>query len=125
MRREAGEFPEQGRIYRHGILQSTGASLRDALGAIARRCQLVDDPTQVTPAADALLVGSAGLARHPLMARVHIYMGLVLVSGYNQRALGVDEFRSALRINPMASLPARFATHPAIAAAFREALPAE
>src|SRR5262249_47439904 len=63
----APAFPEQGRIYQHGTLVSTGASLHDLLGPLATRCQIVDDPAPVPLDRHALFVGSAGLARHLAM----------------------------------------------------------
>jgi uncharacterized protein YgbK (DUF1537 family) len=79
----APAFPEQGRVYIDGILQSTGASLRDVLGQVALRCLIVDDPTAVRADAHPLLVGSAGLARHlagpACVAPPHAKNGPVLV----------------------------------------------
>jgi D-threonate/D-erythronate kinase len=60
----APAFHDQGRVYEHGILVSHGVSLYEVLGTVAQRCRIVDDPTTVSLDEDALLVGSAGLARH-------------------------------------------------------------
>jgi hypothetical protein len=54
-------------------------------------------------------------------AITHARLGLVLVGGYKQPELGVEQFRKALRIDPSVPL-ARRDLRPEVTAAFREAV---
>ncbi|HEY2898987.1 MAG TPA: tetratricopeptide repeat-containing protein kinase family protein, partial [Polyangia bacterium] len=63
----------------------------------------------------------ARLQRHPVAAVTHADLGIVLVSGFRQPQLGVEQFRQALKIDPNVPLSRRYAKPP-VAAAFREAV---
>jgi hypothetical protein len=66
------------------------------------------------------LADSAGLAQHPITARTHVHMGIVIIGGFNQRDLGIKQFRKALEIQPTIRLTKALVT-PDLAAAFAEA----
>jgi hypothetical protein len=68
-----------------------------------------------------LRCSSAGFDHHPVKAITHARLGLVLVGGYRQPQLGVEQFRKALRIDPNVPLSRRD-LKPEVAAAFREAV---
>src|SRR4051812_22710025 len=69
----------------------------------------------------ALDVASAsGLDQHPIKARTHIHMGIVIVSGFKQRDVGIKQFRKALEIQPDITLTKGLAT-PDLQAAFDQA----
>lgn len=46
------------------------------------------------------LCSTAGLDLHPIKARTHIHMGVVLVAGFKQPELAVKQFQKALEIQP-------------------------
>jgi serine/threonine protein kinase len=64
---------------------------------------------------------SGHLQRHPIAATTHAYLGVVLIGGFNQPEMGVEQFRQALRIDPNVPLSRRWAK-PTVAAAFRQAV---
>jgi eukaryotic-like serine/threonine-protein kinase len=68
-----------------------------------------------------LQCSSAGFDHHPVKAITHARLGLVLVGGYKQPQLGVEQFRKALRIDPNVPLSRRD-LKPEVTAAFREAV---
>jgi hypothetical protein len=63
----------------------------------------------------------AGFDHHMVKAITHARLGLVLVGGYQQPQLGVEQFRKALQIDPSVPL-ARRDLKPAVTAAFRQAV---
>jgi hypothetical protein len=63
----------------------------------------------------------AGFDHHTVKAITHARLGLVLVGGYKQPQLGVEQFRKALRIDPSVPL-ARRDLKPEVTAAFRQAV---
>ncbi|HEX3697792.1 MAG TPA: tetratricopeptide repeat protein [Polyangia bacterium] len=71
---------------------------------------------------DALDVCTAsGLDKHPIKARTHIHMGIVIFAGFKQKELALKQFRKALDIQPDIRLTKSLA-NPEIQAAFDEAL---
>jgi hypothetical protein len=56
-----------------------------------------------------------------LKALTHTHLGVILVDGYQQQQLGIDQFRRALRLDPSVPLARRWAK-PEVVAAFREAV---
>ena len=60
------------------------------------------------------------LDKHPIKARTHIHMGVVLINGLKQRELGIRQFRLALRIEPEIKVT-KVMANPEIVAAFEEA----
>ncbi|HEX2660959.1 MAG TPA: tetratricopeptide repeat protein [Polyangia bacterium] len=65
------------------------------------------------------LCSSSGLDRHPIAARTHIHMGVVLIAA-KQQELGVKQFRTALDIQPDIQVTKALA-NPEILEAFKEA----
>jgi hypothetical protein len=65
------------------------------------------------------LCSSAGLDKHPIKARTHIHMGVVLIAA-KQQELGVKQFRKALDIQPDIQVTKALAS-PEIIQAFEEA----
>jgi hypothetical protein len=63
---------------------------------------------------------SAGLQQHPITARTHIHMGVVLISGFKQRDLGIKQFKKALEIESTINLTKSLVT-PDLTEAFNEA----
>jgi serine/threonine-protein kinase len=66
----------------------------------------------------------SGLGRHPIAARTHAILGVVLAGGFKQAELGAEQFKSALRIDPRVPVPPRYASEADVAAAFRVAVAA-
>jgi hypothetical protein len=62
----------------------------------------------------------AGLERHPVTARTHVHLGVVLIAGFGERDLGARQFAEALAIDPRIALTPSLAT-PELQAAFDEA----
>ena len=65
------------------------------------------------------LCGTAGLDKHPIKARTHIHMGVVLIAA-KQQELGIKQFRKALEIQPDIQVTKEMA-NPEILQAFEEA----
>ena len=65
------------------------------------------------------LCSSSGLDKHPIAARTHIHMGVVLIAA-KQQDLGVKQFRTALEIQPDIQVTKALA-NPEILDAFKEA----
>lgn len=71
---------------------------------------------------EALDVCSAnGLDKHPIKARTHIHLGIVIFAGFKQKELAQKQFRKALDIQPDIRLTKSLA-NPEIQAAFDETL---
>jgi hypothetical protein len=62
----------------------------------------------------------AGLDGHPLAARTHIHMGVVIIEGFKIRPLGIQQFKRALEIAPDIAVTPQLST-PEIDDAFAEA----
>lgn len=65
------------------------------------------------------LCSAAGLDRHPIKARTHIHMGVVLIAT-KQQDLGIKQFRKAIEIQPDIQVT-RSLANPEILKAFEEA----
>jgi len=67
------------------------------------------------------LCESSGLDHHPVAARTHIHLGIVIVAGFGQREIGTRQFNEAIQIDPNISLTPGLAT-PVVEDVFNEAL---
>ena len=67
------------------------------------------------------LCESAGLDHHPVAARTHIHLGIVIVAGFGQREIGSRQFSEALQIDPNITLTPGLET-PAATEVFNEVL---
>jgi hypothetical protein len=71
---------------------------------------------------DALDVCSQnGLDKHPIKARTHLHLGVVILAGFKQREVAIKQFRKALEIQPDIKLTKSLA-NPEIQEAFDEAV---
>ena len=66
------------------------------------------------------LAGESGLDMHPIKARTHIHMGIVIITGFKQRDVGIKQFKKALEIQGDIALTKNLVT-PELQAAFDEA----
>jgi hypothetical protein len=66
------------------------------------------------------LCGTSGLDRHPVAARTHVHMGVVIIEGFKNRELGEKQFTQALAIEPSIAMTPALVT-PEISEAFDEA----
>src|SRR5580704_16166307 len=66
------------------------------------------------------LCDSSGLDRHPVAARTHVHMGVVIIEGFKNRELGEKQFGEALAIEPGIAMTPALVT-PEISEAFDEA----
>src|SRR4029434_1498300 len=66
------------------------------------------------------LAAQAGLDKHPIKARTHIHFGIVAIVGFNQRDLGIKQFKKALEIQSDIGLTKSLVT-PDLEKAFGEA----
>ena len=66
------------------------------------------------------LADSTGLQQHPITARTHIHMGIVIIGGFKQRDLGIKQFKKALEIQSTINLTKALIT-PEMTDAFNEA----
>jgi len=62
-----------------------------------------------------------GLDKHPVKARTHIHLGIVILSGFKQREVAIKQFRKALEIQPDIKLTKSLA-NPEVQEAFDEAV---
>ena len=90
---------------------------KDAVTAL--QAQKFDDARMILKQA-LDLADSTGLQQHPIAARTHIHMGIVIISGFKQRDLGIKQFRKALEIQSTINLTKALVT-PEITDAFNEA----
>ena len=67
------------------------------------------------------LCEQSGLDHHPVAARTHIHLGIVIVAGFGQREIGSRQFNEALQIDPNITLTPGLAT-PVAEDVFNEAL---
>ena len=67
------------------------------------------------------LCESSGLDHHPVAARTHVHLGIVIIVGFGQREIGSRQFNEALQIDPNISLTPGLAT-PAAQDLFNEAV---
>jgi hypothetical protein len=80
---------------------------REALGAIEKH-QYEKARGLLKQALD--LCASSGLAEHPIAARTHVHMGVVILDGFKNRELGERQFAAALAIQPDITLTPSLAT---------------
>jgi hypothetical protein len=66
------------------------------------------------------LADATGLQQHPITARTHIHMGIVIIGGFKQRDLGIKQFKKALEIQSTINLTKALIT-PEMTDAFNEA----
>jgi len=66
------------------------------------------------------LASAAGLDKHAIKARTHIHFGVVIIGGFNQRDLGIKQFKKAIEIQPDIALTKSLVT-PELSEAFAEA----
>jgi hypothetical protein len=90
---------------------------RDALAAIDKR-EFEKAREILKKALDACQ--SSGLAQHPIAARTHLHMGVVIIEGFKNRELGEKQFTAALAIEPTIAMTPALVT-PEISDAFDEA----
>jgi len=62
-----------------------------------------------------------GLDKHPIKARTHIHLGIVILAGFKQREVAIKQFRKALEIQPEIKLTKSLA-NPEVQEAFDEAV---
>jgi hypothetical protein len=67
------------------------------------------------------LCSSAGLDKHPVKARTHVHLGIVILTGFKQREVALKQFRRALDIQPDIKLT-KILANPEIQQAFDEAV---
>ena len=90
---------------------------RDALAAIDKR--EFEKAREILKKALELCEAS-GMAQHPIAARTHVHMGVVILEGFKNRELGEKQFAEALAIEPAIAMTPALAT-PEINDAFDEA----
>ncbi len=66
------------------------------------------------------LASAAGLDKHAIKARTHIHFGVVIIGGFNQRDLGIKQFKKAIEIQADIALTKSLVT-PELTEAFAEA----
>ena len=90
---------------------------KDAVTAL--QAQKFDDARKVLKQA-LDLADATGLQQHPITARTHIHMGIVIITGFKQRDLGIKQFKKALEIQSTINLTKALVT-PELTDAFNEA----
>jgi hypothetical protein len=66
------------------------------------------------------LADASSLEQHPITARTHIHMGIVIITGFKQRELGIKQFKKAIEIQAGINLTKALVT-PELTDAFAEA----
>jgi hypothetical protein len=67
------------------------------------------------------ICASSNLDNHPIKARTHIHLGVVMIAGFKQRESGIKHFKKALQIQPDIQLTKSLVT-PQLQDAFEEAM---
>ncbi len=115
----------------HGVAAASPRRLAEAQDPAARVTQLnrdalaAIDKREFEKAREILkkaleLCGTSGLERHPVAARTHVHMGVVIIEGFKNRELGEKQFAQALAIEPSIAMTPALVT-PEISEAFDEA----
>ncbi len=115
----------------HGVAAASPRRIAEAQDPAARVTQLnrdalaAIDKREFEKAREILkkaleLCGTAGLDRHPVAARTHVHMGVVIIEGFKNRELGEKQFAQALAIEPSIAMTPALVT-PEISEAFDEA----
>jgi hypothetical protein len=115
----------------HGVAMAAPRRIADAQDPAVRVTQLnrdalaAIDKREFEKAREILkkaleLCESAGLDRHPIAARTHVHMGVVIIEGFKNRELGEKQFGEALAIEPGIVMTPALVT-PEISEAFDEA----
>jgi hypothetical protein len=63
---------------------------------------------------------TSGLGKHPVTARTHVHMGIVIIEGFKNRELGLRQFSKAIEIEPGIGVTKTLST-PELEEAFAEA----
>ncbi len=63
---------------------------------------------------------TAGLEQHPVAARTHVHMGVIIIQGFKNPELGKKQFAKALAIDPNITITKSLST-PELEEAFAEA----
>jgi hypothetical protein len=90
-----------------GALDQIVDANREAV-ALYQRGQLAEARRTLKAALE--LCGAAGLDKHPVAARTHVHLGIVLAGGLGLGEAGAREFREALAIDPSIELTPGLAT---------------
>ncbi len=90
---------------------------REALAAVEKR--EFEKAREILKKALALCEG-AGLDQHPIAARTHLHMGVVILEGFKNRELGMKQFALAIAIEPDIQLTPAL-VRPEMGEAFEEA----
>ncbi len=115
----------------HGVAAASPRRIAEAQDPAARVTQLnrdalaAIDKREFEKAREILkkaleLCGTSGLDRHPVAARTHVHMGVVIIEGFKNRELGEKQFAQALAIEPSIAMTPALVT-PEISEAFDEA----
>ena len=115
----------------HGVAAASPRRIAEAQDPAARVTQLnrdalaAIDKREFEKAREILkkaleLCGTSGLDRHPVAARTHVHMGVVIIEGFKNRELGEKQFSQALAIEPSIAMTPALVT-PEISEAFDEA----
>ena len=115
----------------HGVAAASPRRIAEAQDPAARVTQLnrdalaAIDKREFEKAREILkkaleLCGTSGLDRHPVAARTHVHMGVVIIEGFKNRELGEKQFTQALAIEPSIAMTPALVT-PEISEAFDEA----
>src|SRR4029077_9916695 len=90
---------------------------RDALAAVDKR-EFEKARELLKRALD--MCKTAGLEQHPVAARTHVHMGVVIIQGFKNPELGKKQFAKALAIDPNITITKSLST-PDLEEAFAEA----
>ena len=115
----------------HGVAAASPRRIAEAQDPAARVTQLnrealaAIDKREFEKAREILkkaleLCETSGLERHPVAARTHVHMGVVIIEGFKNRELGEKQFGQALAIEPAIAMTPSLVT-PEISEAFDEA----
>src|SRR4051794_9640416 len=111
-------------------LQETGASAQpaeatDKITQLNREALAAIDKREFEKARELLkraldMCKAAGLEQHPVAARTHVHMGVVIIQGFKSPELGKKQFAKALEIDPNITITKSLST-PDLEEAFAEA----
>src|SRR5262245_45224516 len=110
---------------RHPVALGQPADATDKITQLNREALAAVDKREFEKARELLkrpldMCKSAGLEQHPVAARTHVHMGVIIIQGFKNPELGKKQFAKALSIDPKITITKSLST-PDLEEAFAEA----
>src|SRR5437764_11340849 len=112
-------------VVRHPTARAEAAEATDKITQLNREALAAVDKREFEKARELLkraldMCKASGLEQHPVAARTHVHMGVVIIQGFKSPDLGKKQFAKALAIDPNITITKSLST-PDLEEAFAEA----